>query len=215
MSGPKRASGPRSNMYSENKFSNWARFDPFAAEAYRVSEEQKPRATIHIDPDQIIHIYESPLHQEFVRPFSVDDVRQILSEVPMKYLQGLAAVFLLGGSTKQLRSRRINRYGMYSSGRIYLCPIAQSSLIRRLDHAPKPSVVREYTRYGASFSQEEGKWILQFSAESLRMFVLFDVLLHEIGHHVERLRSSQRSTSESFANWFAEYQSIKLLNKEN
>jgi hypothetical protein len=84
---------------------------------------------MQIDSVHIIHIYKSPLHHEFVRPFSASKVRQILSEVPVKYLQGLSAVFLLGGSTKQLGSRHFNRYGMYSSGRIYLCPIAQSSLL--------------------------------------------------------------------------------------
>lgn len=200
-------------MYSENKFSNWARFDPYAAEAKRVSEECKPSATIRLGPDQVLPIYELPLYRGFVRPFSAADVRQILADVPAKYLHGLTAVFLLGGSAKQLRSRRINRYGMYSSGRIYLCPIPTSSLVRHLDHPPKPSVAREYTRFGAVLSQVSGNWVLRLSIENLRMFILYDVLLHEIGHHVERWLRGRRSNSESFANWFAEYQSIKLLNK--
>ena len=49
-----------------------------------------------------------------------------------------------------------------------------------------------------------GQWIYTFTDDSIRRFYLWDVLVHEIGHHVDRFhpdRSNKRS--ERFAEWFA------------
>ena len=51
----------------------------------------------------------------------------------------------------------------------------------------------------------DGKnWIYRFTDDAIRRFYLWDVLVHEIGHHVDRFhpdRSTKRS--ERFAEWFA------------
>jgi hypothetical protein len=211
MRGPKRGSGPRSGLYSEEKFTNWTPFDPFAAEARRASTDRRPDASLELGPDRIVRIFEAPLQPGFVRPFSAADVRQTLSEVPSENLEGLTSVLLLGGTAKQRRSRRLC-YGRYSGGCIYLHPLADSFLVQRWDRPPKPSVVREYTRFGASFKRESGEWTLSFTPQSLRLFYLYDVLLHEVGHHTERnLRVGPSPASERYATWFAQYQSLKLL----
>ncbi len=214
MSGPKRASGPRSNMYSKSKCSNWALFDPFSSEAHHISESIKPSAIMETVSNQIIEFYQLPLARDFVRPFSIEDIRKVLIDVPVNYLDGLSAIILLGGSTKQFRSRHLYRYGMYSAGIIYLCPIPKKLLIHRFKRPPKPNVTREYTRFGASIIQSNGEWVIRFTSESLRLFYLYDVLLHEIGHHIERWKRSPRSTCETFAKWYAEHQSNILLHKK-
>lgn len=214
MKGPKRGSGPRSNMYSENKFSNWARFDPFSTEAYQASKVQEPHSVVRRGPDQQIRVFEMPLKRGFVRPYCVEDICQVLSDVPMEYLRGLTDVFLLGGSAKQSRSHRMYRYGLYYSNQIWLVPTPTTSLTQFWRNPPRPSTIREYTRFGASFAQVEGQWVLRFTAQSLRLFFLYDVLLHEIGHHNERPNRRGHRASERFANWFAQYQSLRLLKKE-
>jgi len=47
-------------------------------------------------------------------------------------------------------------------------------------------------------------WCVEFTEESLRAFYLLDVLLHELGHHVdERVWSRDVQSAERFAEWFA------------
>ena len=214
MPGPKRGSGPRSGLYSEAKFTNWTPFDPFGAEADRVNENRPPDAIVTPRKDVSVPVYMSSLQDGFVRPFTVEDVRTVLCDVPAEHLEGLAGVFLLGGTAKQRRSRRF-KYGLYGDSRIYLHPLAERFIEQRWNTPPKPSVVREYTRFGASFVQESGDWILRFSLDSLRLFYLYDVLLHEIGHHVERyVRPRPSAASERYATWFAQYQSLAILRRE-
>lgn len=210
MAGPKRGSGPRAGLYSENKATNWGRFDPFVAEAQRASEKCRGDGIVEAKAGPV-PIFESALQPGFHRPFSTQDVAEVLSQVPSDYLRGLAAVFILGGTAKQKRAHRIV-YGMYHSDRIYLHPLAEHHLKQVWTPAPKPSVAREYTRFGAAFAQESGKWVLRFTPESLRLFYLYDVLLHEVGHHVEQhARPRSVNASERYATWFANYQSLKLL----
>jgi hypothetical protein len=70
-------------------------------------------------------------------------------------------------------------------------------------HLPKPSVRREYERAGAFWRQVTGGWQLEFAPESLRRFYLNDVLLHEVGHHVNRGSRKNKRDAEAFANWMA------------
>ncbi len=58
---------------------------------------------------------------------------------------------------------------------------------------------------GAKWKQDESGWWLEFDRLSLRRFYLFDVLLHELGHHVDK-RVWKRDTisAERYAEWFAQ-----------
>ncbi|MGD1941771.1 MAG: hypothetical protein ACFB0G_10705, partial [Leptolyngbyaceae cyanobacterium] len=51
---------------------------------------------------------------------------------------------------------------------------------------PKPTTIQEYERMGAKWIQDESGWYLEFDRLSLRRFYLYDVLLHELGHHVDQ-----------------------------
>lgn len=220
MSGPKRGSGPRSGLYSEERFTNWSPFDPFVAEARSASEKRPPRLSLELGRGCSLPIFESELRPGFVRPFSSRDVLDVISDVPPEHLEGLAGIFILGGTSKQQRARKI-AYGHYiqdvrdTQGRIYLHPLPRRLLEQRWDRAPKPSVIREYTRFGASFQRGSDGWTLRFSETSLRLFYLYDVLLHEVGHHVERsVRPWPSRASERYATWYAQYHSSKLLGRD-
>lgn len=210
MAGPNRGGGTRSGLYSEDKFTNWARFDPFGAEAERASKGRRPERRVDIGSESV-PIFVSKLQPGFVRPFSAADVAKTLSQVPIKYIEELAGVYLLGGTAKQKRNRNFF-YGMYRRDRIYLYALDERNLVQGWEPRPKPNIVREYARFGAKFVQESGRWTLRFTTESLRLFYLLDVLLHEVGHHVERsVRPYPSEASERYATWFANYQSLKLL----
>ena len=211
MAGPKRASGPRSNMYSGQRFTNWAAFDPFSAELDRDGMCGREVASVTLGDDRRIPVNAVSLKSGFLRPYTAADVVAVLSDVPERYLAELRAILLLGGTEKQRRARQF-RYGFYDNGRIYLHPLAQSWLVQRYPTPPKPSIVHEFTKFGASSEQIRGEWVLRFTEESARLFYLYDVLLHELGHHVERhVRPGGSRAAERYASWFADYQASRLL----
>ena len=124
--------------------------------------------------------------------------------MPDQYLNELTGIFLLGGTARQGRLRKLT-YGMYSSGRIFLFAFPRRMLTQLWPSAPKPSVAKSYTKFGATFEPTaKGAARLVFDESSIRQFMLFDVLLHEVGHHVDR--EHRADNSERYARWFADYQ---------
>lgn len=69
--------------------------------------------------------------------------------------------------------------------------------------SPKPSELRPFIRAGANIVPKEKGIIVQLDMESLRAFYLGDVLMHELGHHVDPHSGGLRR--EKFAKWFAEH----------
>ncbi|MCC9656701.1 hypothetical protein [Rhodopirellula halodulae] len=147
-----------------------------------------------------------PLHHRFVRPFDEEDVKRILAIVPQEMLVGLQRIALLGGSNRQEKSAWNKNwwYGCYGSGSISLFAFPERRRLWESPNLHKPSEMHAYERAGVEMTHVGGKWIYRFSDNSIRRFYLWDVLVHEIGHHVDRFhpdRSTKRS--EQFAEWFA------------
>jgi hypothetical protein len=163
-------SGPRANMYSASKFTNWSDYDPFFMEAraaLKRFDSKLPRGPSH---PRIIVLRP---HAEFIHPCNRIQIERKLSQVPSSCLEGIRAVFMLAGTIKQLRCHRSSLfcYGCYWRSCVFL-------------HA-HPFALRG------------------FDLDSIRDFYLNDVLVHEIGHHVDRFRSANTKTREGFAGWFA------------
>ena len=202
-------SGPRSNMYSKVRFSNWSRFNPFNEETSRVVRELRPVTKLPLGDGDPCDIYIAPLDPRFVRPASFDDVMSTLASVPAEFLLGLGSVFILGGTGKQDRQAegRRFRFGCYwfSPRRICLHAFPCRLLTWQLRGSVRPSDLQPYRQAGVKCRSDRGRWTLEFDEESLRRFYLEDVLLHEIGHHVDR-HNNPRPTAESerFAEWFAQ-----------
>ena len=73
----------------------------------------------------------------------------------------------------------------------------------------KPSEIKKYTKFGAVVkSSDRGGSTVVFDEPNLRRFYLYDVLLHELGHHVDRLGAAK--SPERYALWFAEFQYARL-----
>jgi hypothetical protein len=168
----------------------------------------QPRAQVKRIDEFALPIFDRKLNSGFLRPCSVEDVVATLDKVPNEFLVGLEGVWLMGGTEAQRNTKKFI-YGMYSLSRIFLFPFAESRLELHWKSAPKPNVARDYTRFGATISATKGSGaVLRFDLESLRLFFLYDVLLHEIGHHVDR--DHRAENAERYATWFADYQRARL-----
>lgn len=113
------SSGPRSNAYSESKFTNWTLYDPFFAEVRAVYKRFDNR--IPAKPASRI-IRFSPL-SDLIHACNPEHVESRLRRMPAEHLSGLRAVFLLAGTRKQQRcwNSKLACYGIYWRSCVFLC----------------------------------------------------------------------------------------------
>jgi hypothetical protein len=208
--GNPRGSGQRSGLYSDQRYTNWRTHDPYWSEVETLPKKMRPRFEVERGLDGGLGIYDRTIAQGFVRPCTAEAVANVLSAIPNEFLDDLTGVFLLGGTTRQRSLTTKTTYGMYSRGRIFLCAYPQKLMTQEWARMPKPSVTKEYTKFGTTLAPHgKGGALLTFDESSLRLFYLYDVLLHEVGHHVDR--EDWADNAERYAHWFAEFQHARLL----
>jgi hypothetical protein len=79
---------------------------------------------------------------------------------------------------------------------------------------PRPHVLQEYERAGALFRQDGDEVVCLFDRSALKTFYLRDVLIHEIGHHVDRFnRRRGAKKAERFAHWFVREHGFRRANR--
>lgn len=109
MSAHNNGSGPRSNSYSESRFTNWSEYEPWSLEVQAVYKRFDNRIAKRPTFPKVIEL--KPL-EGFIRPCSAKEVEAQLMNYPADFLKELRAVFILSGTTKQLKS--------WESGNSYL-----------------------------------------------------------------------------------------------
>lgn len=197
----------RSNAYSESKCSNWMRFDPYQGELSSLPPNLKPTASYPINDDHKCRIYQRPVNHAFLRPYDADDVIQTLKLLPQEFLADLDAIYLMGGNRKQdqVAWSNLSRFGTYCWKDIYLWAFPRCMLKCYYKGTPKPVFKQEYERAGATFEENNTGYTCHFNEDCLKTFYLGNVLIHEIGHHVDRHNFDRKTYDEEerYAEWFA------------
>lgn len=135
----------------------------------------------------------------FVHVVGEQEVRSRLSELPAELLAGLEIVQL---SRMTRKKQSFPCYGMQWGATIYLYPI-EESLEEYYDRPPKPMQSQEATAYGGRWIElGGGAWKLAWTQSTIKDFYLNNILIHELGHLVDR-RNSRSVDRERFAEWFA------------
>jgi len=133
----------------------------------------------------------SPAGCDRIHHVSEDDVRTVLARLPDEVLKPLRTVYFNDHS----RGGRCLGYANPPSGEITLCALApRLSLTRALLPGQSPE----------QFGARRGR---QWPALAVRRFLLYDVLLHELGHlqplacrsRSQRLRFPREKLAEEFA----------------
>lgn len=121
MNASSHSSGPRSNAYSESKFTNWTEYNPWLMEARSALKRYDARIPEHPKFPRIIVV--RPQIPDFIYSCSALQVECRLRKMPAEHLQGLRAVFLLAGTRKQQTSWQsgLKYYGMYAWSCVFLC----------------------------------------------------------------------------------------------
>ena len=168
MSAHSNSSGPRSNRYSENRFTNWSEYEPWWLEVQSVFKRFDSRIAKHPKFPKIIEL--EPL-DGFIRPCTAQEVEAQLRNCPEKFLKALRAVFIMSGTRKQLKryNSSIAFYGHYWRCCVFL--------------------------HAYPFGRADLNW--------LHRFYIRNVLMHEIGHHLDVLNTTKKDR-ERFAEQFAQ-----------
>ena len=202
-----RIGGERSKIYSGSKFTNWTNFNPYVSELRALPDDLKPACIFNVDDNDVCRIFSLDLHNDFIRPFGTADILDSLATVPKTYLRGLDSIYLLRGTKKQSKVSlsSLFRYGCYTNNKIYLHAFPKYLLhVVFTKKTPRPDIIQEYKRAGAAIKTTAKGLEVIFNEASLKQFFLADVLMHEIGHHVDRFHTDQSTKRcERFADWFA------------
>src|SRR5262245_45102181 len=94
MSAHNNGSGPRSNSYSENRFTNWSEYEPWWLEVQAVFKRFNGKIAKKPTFPKIIELSPS---EGFIRPCTARSVEAQLTSCPAEFLSGSRAVFILSG----------------------------------------------------------------------------------------------------------------------
>lgn len=193
----------RTGLYAESKESNWTNFDPFDAALDKAYFNKYWEKLNRGNSDFII--FSEQTNDKFVMPINEIDIHTAFKNIPKTFLSELKGVVLLSGSSKQAKtsSSKLFCYGSYCFGVIFIFPFPKSEMRSVSKTLPPPHIQREYERAGIKYEFRDNKWHKEFSLSSLHQFYLNDVLMHELGHHVDRGNKKTHNESERYAEWFA------------
>jgi hypothetical protein len=208
----------RTGLYAESKLTNWRPFNPAHAEVWRVYYHKYYDDFQSAESEPIIRI--EPIAKNFIMPISETDIRSFLTRVPVRFVASLRGILLLGGSHQQykVRNSRTFCYGCYYQRIIFINPFPMGCITEKYKYCPPPHIRHEYERAGANFSKSTSGWVLEWPPEALHRYYLYNVLTHELGHHVDWLQRNgqDRATreAESFAEWFVREFGYKLIRQD-
>ena len=205
----------RTGFYANDKFTNWTDFDPFGSEIDYQYFDKYWETLFSVSDNYVIK--SEKLNENFILPITSQEIEETLNRIPQEFLVDLKGILLLSGSKKQLNAYRSDlfRFGTYAYQTIFLFPFPKEQLITKSKRLPAPNIRREYERAGATYTFKDNSWQREFDHNSLKNFYLKDVLLHEVGHHVDRNSTNKNyKQAERYAEWFAtEYGFKKAFDK--
>jgi len=195
--------------YTDSKTSNSAEFDPWAVQSSTAYWSFMDKPPGNRDGHPIIRFENAK--RGFIIPFSQSDLEEVLSGIPKKFVAGLKAIFVLGGSVKQQKTANSNlfRFGEYWNECVFLFAYPLSLMTLKFKHMPSPGELTEYSRAGAQIGREKVGGFVRFDRKSLKKFYLNAVFIHEVGHHANRHKGSNDRKEEGFAEWFAIHHGYK------
>ncbi len=193
--------GIRSGSWSKSKYTNLRSYDPWDLEVSAALSKIEQKLENH----KGILFQQLRTHPNFVSPLKLFDVKVMVGKLPAEFVRNLEAIVLLGGTNKQLKSWRLLTYGVYFSNKIFIHAFPKKRLERIYYSIPKPSTLYEYRRAGAIMEEHKSGLRIRFDRDALKTFFEREVLMHEIGHHVDRANHNCKSDkkAEGFADWFA------------
>jgi hypothetical protein len=126
--------------------------------------------------------------RDFFFPVSVEDVRQVLAQLPAVCRDSLTHVWFRRVKKTDWEARRKPLAAFIAGSGVRLVVLyawPRDLLFRFGAKKPARKKLREFARWGPELIRDGGEWCLRWTEDSLRLFYLQHLVLHEIGHHVD------------------------------
>jgi len=170
---------------------------------YRAAKAGDAASVLSLPPR--LPVFERPLPDGWVYPCTVGDIRQQLSLVPEEDLEDLEGLWAVGLAVPEREDRRCHGTYWYWSWRtktpvIHLYAWRSSLSLRTRRRYSVGELEQRFAvelSYGMRAEGIGTRILCRWEPECLRRYVAEHVLLHEIGHHVQR-RQRQRAGLSSF-----------------
>jgi hypothetical protein len=131
------------------------------------------------------------------QPLKVRDVRTFLKSLGPPAAYGLRVIRLKRESAFSAEGIVFAEYVMPGEIRLYSVPANPWELPFILACADRAAFERHGARVEVDFAQEQTT--VRWSADGLKQFVLYEVLAHELGHHMLQYRKGKRT--EAVCRW--------------
>jgi len=160
-----------------------------------------------------VYMVDNP-SRDFYFPVTVEDIKQVLSQLPVELTQHLTHVWL----RKRSKKRELYQGAFICGSGVQLVVIyafPKDLLMRFGEEKPSGSTLTWYAPYKPELIRQKNKWFLKWSEEGIRKYYLEGLLLHEIGHKADSYYKRYWSVAyakkaEKFANNFAYYWADEL-----
>jgi hypothetical protein len=159
----------------------------------------------------MIHVFERPLLPGWVYPCTVRDICQQLLRLPAEDLEGLWAVGLVPATRKNCGSYAYHRGDKRSV--IHICSEPESLEFKVYANGINRFAVE--IAYGMRVARRGNRWYCKWQAQDLRSYIIEQVLLHEVGHHIQYWQGEHKTrlsepVREQFADAYAYRQRRRL-----
>lgn len=143
-----------------------------------------------------LKFYVEPPRDDCRHACSIDDIVHVLRRLPTEHVRTIVAIVLRQPTRKQAILRPVWGRMLYSRheglrhGPAIFLDAQPINLRWRVPLSARPEDARELERLradGHRVTRERKAWRLESSVEAVRATQLYRTLLHEIGHHVDRL----------------------------
>lgn len=132
----------------------------------------------------------------YIYPCTVQDIKNILMEIPLEHLDGIKRI--------RLSSQKVtNADASYNNGTINIYAVPRDLKFIFMEKPPE-SIVKEYSRFGAKWEVLGESWYCYWKQDNFKKYILEHVLFHELGHHIDDYLSLRgRLGKEKFAERYA------------
>jgi hypothetical protein len=120
-------------------------------------------------------------------PASVTEITEVLGKIPKTDTAGITHIWLRRAKASEFRSGRIPFAEYVTRDDIHLIVLYPwpENMIFPLTKKPADAVLTRYKKWAPEPFSHKGKWNLKWNATTVQDFYLHELLVREIGHHVD------------------------------
>ncbi len=169
------------------------------------------------DQETPIFMVDNP-SRDFFFPVTIEEIKTTLRQLPQEHTEGLTHIWLrkfrktdfVKGNTLQgcfICGSKVNL--------IILYPFPMDLKMNFGHKKPSQKKLKEYAPYTTDLQHDKSGWHLKWTEDKVKKYYLENLLLHEIGHHLESYYQrfwsvTHKTKAENFANNYAVYWSNRM-----